>query len=92
MAQGGLDVPGDGATYRLSGGVAVNAYARERRLLTAADLGLSADRIGAVRIGAVRIGVGLTAVVSVKLDRPEYLGACIAEQPEQAGALVGRLL
>ncbi|MFC8365142.1 DNA gyrase subunit B [Streptomyces griseorubiginosus] len=85
---------------------AVHAYARERRLLTAADPGPSADRIAR----------GLTAVVSVKLDRPEFLGAtrgtlgnpaarpCVAEtvrdhlgvwfaeQPERAGALVGRLL
>lgn len=85
---------------------AVNAYARERRLLTAADPDLSPDRIGQ----------GLTAVVSVKLDRPQFLGAtrgtlgnpaarpCVAEtvreqlgawfteQPEQAGAVVGRLL
>ncbi|MER6495504.1 ATP-binding protein [Streptomyces griseorubiginosus] len=85
---------------------AVNAYARERRLLTAADPDPSAHRICQ----------GLTAVVSVKLDRPEFLGAtrgtlgnpaarpCVAEtvrdhlgtwfaeQPEQAGALVGRFL
>jgi len=85
---------------------AVNAYARGRRLLTAADPDLSADRIGE----------GLTAVVSVKLDRPEFLGAthgvlgnaaallCVAEvvqehlgrwfeqRPEQAGAIVGRFL
>lgn len=85
---------------------AVNAYARERRLLAAADPDLSPDRIGE----------GLTAVVSVKLDRPEFLGAtrgllgnppvhlCVAEavqhhlgqwfeeRPEQAGALVCRLL
>ncbi|MFF7950881.1 DNA gyrase subunit B [Streptomyces griseorubiginosus] len=85
---------------------AVGAYARERRLLTAADPDPCADRIGQ----------GLTAVVSVKLDRPEFLGAtrgtlgspaarpCVAEtvrdqlgawfteQPEQAVALVSRFL
>ncbi|TCR20901.1 ATP-binding protein [Streptomyces sp. BK205] len=85
---------------------AVDAYARERRLLTAADPDPSADRICQ----------GLTAVVSVKLDRPEFLGAtrgtlgnpaarpCVAEtvrdrlgtwfaeQPERAGALVCRFL
>ena len=44
---------------------AVTAYARERRLLTAADPDLGADRIGE----------GLTAVVSVKLDHPEFIGA-----------------
>ncbi|MDH6569897.1 DNA gyrase subunit B [Streptomyces sp. SAI-117] len=85
---------------------AVNAYARGRGLLAAADADLSADRIGE----------GLTAVVSVKLDRPEFLGAtrgllgnaavllCVTEvvqehlgrwfeeRPEQAGAIVGRFL
>ncbi|MFH9355683.1 ATP-binding protein [Kitasatospora sp. NPDC017646] len=44
---------------------AVTAYARERRLLTATDPDLSTDRIGE----------GLTAVVSVKLDHPEFHGA-----------------
>ncbi|WP_329128472.1 ATP-binding protein [Streptomyces sp. NBC_01476] len=44
---------------------AVNAYACEHRLLTASDPGLGADRIGE----------GLTAVVSVKLDHPEFEGA-----------------
>ncbi len=44
---------------------ALNAYAREQQLLTATDPALSADRIGE----------GLTAVVSVKLDHPELLGA-----------------
>ncbi|MFF7053685.1 DNA gyrase subunit B [Streptomyces griseorubiginosus] len=85
---------------------AVGAYARERRLLTAADPDPCTDRIGQ----------GLTAVVSVKLDRPEFLGAtrgtlgnpaarpCVAEtvrdhlgawfaeHPEQAGAVVRRFL
>ncbi|MER5688561.1 DNA gyrase subunit B [Streptomyces sp. NPDC002205] len=84
---------------------AVNTYAREQRLLTAADPDLSADRIGE----------GLTAVVSVKLDHPEFLGStggvlgnatvrpCVAEavrehlsswletHPEQASAVVGRI-
>lgn len=44
---------------------AVNAYARKQRLLMAADPDLSADRISE----------GLTAVVSVKLDHPEFLGS-----------------
>ncbi|SER12488.1 Histidine kinase-, DNA gyrase B-, and HSP90-like ATPase [Streptomyces sp. yr375] len=43
---------------------ALNAYARRRRFLTAAAPDLGADRIAE----------GLTAVVSVKLDRPEFLG------------------
>ncbi|MFG2772263.1 DNA gyrase subunit B [Streptomyces sp. NPDC048350] len=44
---------------------AVTAYARERRLLAATDPDVGADRIGE----------GLTAVVSVKLDRPEFGGS-----------------
>ncbi|MFB6559215.1 DNA gyrase subunit B [Streptomyces sp. NPDC056400] len=44
---------------------ALDAYARARGLLTAADPGLGADRIGE----------GLTAIVSVKLDHPEFVGA-----------------
>ncbi|MGW6202240.1 ATP-binding protein [Streptomyces sp. NPDC055089] len=44
---------------------AVTAYAREQGLLTLTDPDIGADRIGA----------GLTAVVSVKLDRPEFEGA-----------------
>ena len=84
---------------------AVNAYAREHRLLTAAGPDLSADRIGE----------GLTAVVSVKLDFPEFVGAprgtlgsapvrgCVAEavrehlgtwleaHPEQAAAIIARI-
>jgi DNA gyrase subunit B len=44
---------------------AVTAYARERRLLTATDPDLDTDRIGE----------GLTAVVSVKLDDPEFEGS-----------------
>ncbi|MFI6978067.1 ATP-binding protein [Embleya sp. NPDC050154] len=85
---------------------AVNAYARARRLLTATDPDLGADRIGE----------GLTAVVSVKLDHPEFEGstrgvlgnaevrACVAQavrehlarwleqHPEQAAALIDRIL
>lgn len=84
----------------------VTSYARQRRLLTAADPDLCADQISE----------GLTAVVSVKLDHPEYLGAthgrlggaavhpCVAEavrehlgawlegHPEQAAAVVGRIV
>ncbi|MEF9915352.1 DNA gyrase subunit B [Streptomyces sp. P5-A9] len=58
--QGGTHVDG----FRDGVRAAVTAYARERGLL-AADDDPSADRITK----------GLTAVVSVKLDRPEYLGA-----------------
>ncbi|WP_406300356.1 ATP-binding protein [Embleya sp. NBC_00888] len=85
---------------------AVNAYARARQLLTATDPDLGIDRIGE----------GLTAVVSVKLDHPEFEGstrgvlgnaevrACVAqavrehlarwleEHPEQAAALIDRIL
>lgn len=85
---------------------AVNAYARARRLLTATDPDLGADRIGE----------GLTAVVSVKLDHPEFEGStrgvlgnaevrtCVAQavrehlarwleqHPEQAAALIDRIL
>ncbi|MEV7616166.1 ATP-binding protein [Streptomyces sp. NPDC089799] len=45
----------------------VTAYAREQGLLTATDPDLDADRIGE----------GLTAVVSVKLDRPEFEGSTL---------------
>ncbi|MFH8387562.1 ATP-binding protein [Kitasatospora sp. NPDC018058] len=44
---------------------AVTAYAREQRLLTTSDPNLEGDRIGE----------GLTAVVSVKLDDPEFDGS-----------------
>ncbi|WP_030237190.1 ATP-binding protein [Streptomyces sp. NRRL S-350] len=44
---------------------AVNTYARKRQLLAVTDPDLDADRVG----------VGLTAVVSVKLDDPEFHGA-----------------
>lgn len=83
---------------------ALNAYAREQGLLTAADPDLGADRISE----------GLTAVVSVKLDQvtylgstrgmlgnaevqdcvrdavTDYLGTWLAEQPQQAAAVVDR--
>ena len=57
------------AGFRDGVAAAINAYARQRRLLAAADPDLSADRIGE----------GLTAVVSVKLDRPEFHGATCGE-------------
>ncbi|MBP0449264.1 DNA gyrase subunit B [Kitasatospora sp. RG8] len=83
---------------------AVNAYARERRPLTAADPDLGADRLCE----------GLTAVVLVRLERPEFEGAtrdrlgnvaaraCVGqavrehlrtwleEHPDRAAAVVGR--
>ncbi|MER7108351.1 ATP-binding protein [Streptomyces sp. NPDC000229] len=59
----------DGGThaegFRDGTAAAINAYARRQGLLTASDPDLSARRIGE----------GLTAVVSVKLDQPEFLGA-----------------
>ncbi|MFE5896224.1 hypothetical protein ACFQ67_02230 [Streptomyces sp. NPDC056488] len=85
---------------------AINTYARERRLLAEATPDLGADRIGD----------GLTAVVSVKLDRPEFsgvtlgtldgaavrtgvaetvrahLGTWLRRHPEQAAAVIGRIL
>ncbi|MGP4046310.1 ATP-binding protein [Streptomyces sp. 2A115] len=61
--QGGMHVDG----FRDGVAAAVTAYARERGMLAAADPDPGADRIGE----------GLTAVVSVKLDRPEFLGATI---------------
>ncbi|MFI1031556.1 DNA gyrase subunit B [Streptomyces sp. NPDC020951] len=59
--QGGTHVEG----FRDGVAAAVTAYARERGLPAATDPDLCADRIGE----------GLTAVVSVKLDHPEFLGA-----------------
>lgn len=59
--QGGTHVDG----FRDGTAAAVTAYARERGLLAAADPDACAHQIGR----------GLTAVVSVKLDRPEYRGA-----------------
>ncbi|MFC4033301.1 DNA gyrase subunit B [Streptomyces polygonati] len=85
---------------------AVNEYARKRQLLTSADPHLSLERISE----------GLTAVVSVKLHRPQYEGAthgilgntavhtCVGEavrqrlgawlenHPEQAAAVLGRII
>jgi DNA gyrase subunit B len=60
--------PGGGsheAGFREGVTAAINSFARERQLLTETDRDLSADQIGD----------GLTAVVSVKLDRPEFEGA-----------------
>ncbi len=102
--------PTDGGThergFRDGVATAVTAYARERRLLTASDPDLEADRIGE----------GLTAVVSVKLDNPtfegstrgwlgnaavracvedsvrEHLGRWLAGHPEQATALIDRIV
>ncbi|MEU2130217.1 ATP-binding protein [Streptomyces sp. NPDC018352] len=59
--QGGTHVDG----FRDGVAAAVTTYARKRGLLAATDPDPRADRIGE----------GLTAVVSVKLDRPEFLGA-----------------
>jgi DNA gyrase subunit B len=53
------------AGFREGLAAAVNAYARKRGLLTEEDPDLSTDRIGE----------GLTAVVSVKLERLEFQGA-----------------
>ncbi|MFE2728180.1 DNA gyrase subunit B [Kitasatospora sp. NPDC059327] len=85
---------------------AVTTYARERRLLTATHPDFSADRIGE----------GLTAVVAVRLDDPEFHGsmldvlgnatvrACVGQavqehlgrwlekHPEQAGAVLDRIV
>ncbi len=51
--------------FRAGVTAAVNTYARRRGLLTAADPDLTTGHIGE----------GLTAVVSVKLESPEYQGA-----------------
>ncbi|MEV7446899.1 hypothetical protein AB0O22_38120 [Streptomyces sp. NPDC091204] len=99
---GGTHVEG----FRDGVAAAVNAYARQRRLLTPADPDLGADWIGE----------GLTAVVSVKLDRPEFqgatngrlggavvrvrvgqavrdrLGAWLEQDPDRASALIGRIV
>ncbi|MBD0672926.1 DNA gyrase subunit B [Streptomyces sp. CBMA156] len=90
------------AGFRDGVAAALNAHARRRDLLGAADPGLTARQAGA----------GLTAVVSVKLDRPEFhgstrdvlgddtvrgcvgqavrehLGAWLEAHPEQAAAVV----
>lgn len=100
----------EGGTHELGFGdglaAAVNAYARERGLLGPTGADLDPDRIGE----------GLTAVVSVKLDRPvlggatrtrlenadvrarvaevvqEQLGSRLDGNPEQADAIVRRIL
>ncbi|UXX91812.1 ATP-binding protein [Streptomyces sp. AD2-2] len=59
--EGGTHVDG----FRAGAVAAVTTYARERGLAAAADLDACADRIVE----------GVTAVVSVKLDEPEFLGA-----------------
>ncbi|MFD5367263.1 DNA gyrase subunit B [Streptomyces sp. NPDC127103] len=100
--EGGAHVEG----FRAGLAAALTAYARERRLLTAADPDPDADRVCA----------GVTAVVSVKLDRVEYSGAtrtllggaevrsCVEEavrahvgtwlerHPQQASAVVRRIV
>jgi DNA gyrase subunit B len=53
--------------FREGVAAAISAYAREGRMLAASDPDLDADRITE----------GLTAVVSVKLDRPEFLGSTL---------------
>ncbi|MBR7835381.1 hypothetical protein KDL01_19055 [Actinospica durhamensis] len=63
-----VPTPGGGthvAGFRNGLEAAVNAYARERGLLTETDPDFS----------SARIGEGLTAVVSVKLKRPRFEGA-----------------
>ncbi|MER6625452.1 DNA gyrase subunit B [Streptomyces sp. NPDC000931] len=67
-----VPTPGGGTHadgFRAGVTAAVNTYARRRGLLTAADPDLTTDHIGK----------GLTAVVSVKLDSPEYQGATRGE-------------
>lgn len=99
---GGTHVAG----FRDGLAAAVNAYAREGRLLAKAAPDLSADQICK----------GLTAVVSVKLDRPEFsgstrrmlgsaavhatlseavrehLGTWLARHPEQAAAILDGII
>ncbi|MFI6422922.1 DNA gyrase subunit B [Streptomyces sp. NPDC050842] len=94
------------AGFRDGVAAAVNAHVRERRLAAEAAPDLSGDQIGD----------GLTAVVSVKLDRPEFsgstrgmldgaavragvaeavqehLGTWLERHPEQAAAIVGRVV
>ncbi|CAM5380690.1 DNA gyrase subunit B [Streptomyces tanashiensis] len=59
--EGGTHVAG----FRDGVAAAIDSYARNSRLLAEAAPALSADQIGQ----------GLTAVVSVKLDHPEFSGA-----------------
>ena len=94
------------AAYCPTTSAALSAYARERGLLTAADPDFSIDLIGE----------GLTAVVSVKLECPEFLGStrgvlgnatartCVRqavreelggwlkEHPQQAVAVIDRIM
>ncbi|MFD7262204.1 DNA gyrase subunit B [Streptomyces sp. NPDC059874] len=94
------------AGFRDGAAASVNAYVRERGLLAEAAPDLSIDQIGH----------RLTAVVSVKLDRPEFsgstrgvldgaavrtsvadavrehLGTWLERHPEQASAIVGRII
>ncbi|MFJ6569281.1 ATP-binding protein [Streptomyces sp. NPDC091292] len=100
--EGGVHAEG----FRDGMAAAVNAHARQHRLLTAAEPDLTADRIGE----------GLTAVVSVKLDHPQYLGSthgelggaavrdCVeqavrehlgtwlARHPQEAAVVIGRMV
>lgn len=100
--QGGTHATG----FRIGATDAVNSYARSWELLTPVEPDLSADQVGE----------GLTAIVSVKLDRPEFLGAtkgmlgnveahaCVREavrdhlgawldeHPEEATAVVHRIV
>ncbi|WP_328440386.1 DNA gyrase subunit B [Streptomyces sp. NBC_00444] len=67
--EGGTHLDG----FRDGVAAAVTAYARKRGL-PAADPDTCADRLGEGLGGRTDLA-GLTAVVSVKLDHPEYLGA-----------------
>ncbi|MER5894471.1 ATP-binding protein [Streptomyces sp. NPDC001876] len=91
--------------FRAGVTAAINTHARRRQLLTATDPDLTAERVGRI----------LTAVVSVKLDSPqyegatrgklggatvkecveqavrEYLGTWLAQNPEQAAEIIGRI-
>ncbi|WP_329214547.1 DNA gyrase subunit B [Streptomyces sp. NBC_00683] len=93
--------------FRTGVTAAVNTHARQRRLVKMSDPDLTTDRISR----------GLTAVVSVKLDSPEYqgatrarlgggatvhdcveqavrehLGTWLAQHPEQAAAIIARIV
>ncbi|MFE6848499.1 DNA gyrase subunit B [Streptomyces sp. NPDC057686] len=94
------------AGFREGVEAAVNAHVRAQRLLAETAPDLNVDQIGD----------GLTAVVSVKLDRPEFsgskrgvlggdavrasvaeavrehLGTWLERNPEQAAAIVGRII
>ncbi|MFE6040738.1 DNA gyrase subunit B [Streptomyces sp. NPDC056452] len=92
--------------FRTGVTAAVNTHARQRGLLTTADPDLTTDQVSR----------GVTAVVSVKLDSPEYegatrgrlggatvhdcveqavrehLGTWLARHPEQAAAIIDRIV